>query len=237
MTYEQLLQLQYMSHKPIIKQPCCKYSTALPTAQSTVVRSSNTLSDSVKANNTNDTDGCEETDPENVRSAEFTGPIINSDTKTKDDILKGNKTTNIADLENTNNNLGTLAKNKEKSTAAVYNENTLEDSKDGRSNVNDNELYCLPQKKMDRNEKVVNFLKGLPEIPVPESPLEKCTSKEAVKEVKSSQDVNLDDLLRSVSKEPNYEQDFESSSSDTNALPGMLHTSFVTTMKTCNIEC
>ena len=78
----------------------------------------------------------------------------------------------------------------------------------------------LLQEKMDRNEKVTKFLKGLPEMPSTSCSL-KSTLYQEENNSTTSDDPEDIQPVRSTSCELNYEEDFESCSNDPDAESGV----------------
>ena len=241
MTYEQLLQLQYLPHKPIIRQPACTYS--IPKTSKSFCRKYQSENPTrihdraQKKNGNEDSDEFGQTDTEEINRVEQS--ICKTDYKCcdVDKKLKGNTylETNCDATTNTENDPKTfernLKENKELLTSVTDKFRGKEfkvEKQNNKDNQNEkkesNEISINPnvllQEKMDRNEKVTNFLKGLPEMSSTSCNLKSTLSEE---ENNSTTSDDPEDIhpVRSISCELNYEEDFESCSNDPDAESGV----------------
>ena len=186
MTYEQLLQLQYLPHKPIIRQPVCTYS--IPKTLKSSYRKNNSenpsrIHDRTQEKNEDDnSDDFGQSDTEEINRVEQI--ICTTDYRCYDADKKvtGNTytETNCDTTTNTENDTQTFERNlkQNKEMLATVTEKFREKHFEAeKQNVKDDHKNkeesngisirsnVLHQEKMDRNEKVEKFLKGLPEMP------------------------------------------------------------------------
>ena len=240
MTYEQLLQLQYLPHKPIIRQPVCTYS--LPKTFKSSCRELHSenptrIHDGPQENNTKqDSEEFGQSSTEEINRVEHSITGIDKRCCDSDSILtehtSSEKNVDITSTQKKENDpkiferdFDVLRENKEmlanlldKFEEKQFETEKQNDKDDGHNDGEEsNEISIKPnvlfQEKMDRNEKVTNFLKGLPEMTSTSCNL-KNTSYEGEKKVTTSNDPEDIRPVSSTSGELDYEEDFESCSND-----------------------
>ena len=245
MTYEQLLQLQYLPHKPIIRQPACTYSipkTLKSSCRKYHSENSKRIHDRAQKKNGNeDSDEFGQIDTEEIIRVEQSFCRAEKRCRDADKKFTGNTSSetncDITTTKNTENDPKTfeinLKQNKELLTGVTdkfsgkefkVEKQNDEDNQNGKQESNDISIKqnVLLQEKMDRNEKVTKFLKGLPEMPSTSCNL-KSPLYEEEKNPTTSDDPEDIHPVRSIPCELNYEEDFESCSNDLDAESGVYH--------------
>ena len=246
MTYEQLLQLQYLPHKPIIRQPVCTYSvpkTFKSSCRKYHSENPTPIHDGAQEKNVKqDSDEFGQTDTEEIDRVEQSISKIEKRCCDTDNLLPhhASSETNagITSAQNTENgpkifkkDFYVLRENTEM-LANVFDkfeekqfqtEKQSDKDDDHKSKEESNEIAIKPnvlfQEKMDRNEKVTNFLKGLPEMTSTSCNLKNASSgKEKATTSDDPKDIHP---VRSTSGNLDYEEDFESCSNDTNDESGV----------------
>ena len=246
MTYEQLLQLQYLPHKPIIRQPVCTYSvpkTFKSSCREYHSENPTRIHDGAQEKN-GKTDSYEfgQIDTEEINRVEQSISKIEKRCCDADKLLTGHASSEtnggITSTQNTENypkiferDFYVLRESTEILTNATDKfvekqfkaEKQSDEEDDHNDNEESNETAIKPnilfQEKMDRNEKVTNFLKGLPEMAS-----NSCNfQSESCEKDKATTSEDPEDIhpVRSTSGDLDYEEDFESFSNDTNDESGV----------------
>ena len=234
MTYEQLLQLQYRSHKPIIRQPVCTYSIPKTLKSShRKNRSENPYRNHIRAQENNGNEKRDDFDAEEIDLVEQS--ICNIDSRCCDTDKKFTGKTSAGtncDVTVTENdpekiersgNEEMLTNVTDKFEGKQFKADKQSDKDDHNDHAESKEISIQPnvllQGAMDGNEKVTNFLKGLPEMTSTTCNL-KSVSCEETNATTSDDPVDIHPV-RSTSGELVCAEDFESCGSDTDVESGV----------------